>query len=515
VKDSESMAQLPLPEAGEGRVIKLPLPAGIGPRSQPQTPDQAESAPRHRGKLWYALFLPQLATLSEPHQERVLRQLAALVESVSSTVSFHPQALICEVRSSLRYFGGIEVIHDRLQSLITPALQDMELPNHFLYAASPTVTGSLLLARSGQNLLVYRKENLRSALGQLPTEVLQLNKEQNRRLYNMGVRKLRDIWRLPADGLHKRFGSDFIRLLNRALGTVAEPTHNYLPPPAFTSSYDLPYELENLDRLLPVADEMLAQLCDFLRQRDLSASHLVFSLLHERREASEIDMALRQASRCRDHLLLLLETHFGNLSLPAPVTGVRLHIKQFDAFMSESESLLLQDKAIPTTASNSLDQFMEQLQARLGGQTLKSINTIAEHCPEYACEELDYEQARKTRGTRKAGKIEAGGRSKQDVAKKLTLVTRQQQLPSALVADNPRPLWLLDDPVELTRRGSRLYYRKPVSLISGPERIETCWWTGADVNRDYYVAQESSGSRLWVYRERSGERRWYLHGFFA
>ncbi len=509
MKDSESMAQLPLPEAGEDRVIRLPLPASAGSQPYPQPPAPAEPTPRRQDRLWYALFLPQLAALSEPQQKRSLKRLAALMESVSSTVSFHPQALICEVRSSLKYFGGIEVIHDKLRALITPALQNMELADHFFYAASPTVTGSLLLARSGQNLLVYRKENLRSALGQLSTEVLQLNKEQNRRLYNMGVRKLRDIWRLPTDGLHKRFGSDFIRLLNRALGSVAEPTQNYLPPPAFTTSYDLPYELENLDRLLPVADEMLAQLCDFLRKRDLSANHLVFSLLHEKREASEIDMALRQPSRCRDHLLLLLETHFGNLSLPAPVIAVRLHIKQFDAFMSESESLLLEGKAALTASSNSLDQFMEQLQARLGGHTLKSINTIAEHCPEYACQELNYEEARRAR------KNQAGNRNKPDTEKKLTVVTRQQQIPSALVADNPRPLWLLDDPVELTLRGSRLYYRKPVCLISGPERIETCWWTGNDVRRDYYVAQESSGSRLWIFRERSGDRRWFLHGFFA
>jgi hypothetical protein len=33
-------------------------------------------------------------------QIQVLNELAGLVESVSSTVSFHPQALICEIRSS-------------------------------------------------------------------------------------------------------------------------------------------------------------------------------------------------------------------------------------------------------------------------------------------------------------------------------------------------------------------------------------------------------------------------------
>lgn len=495
MKDSESMAQLPLPEAGEGRVVKLPLPL------KDKRPDQQQqTTPRRRSSLWYALYLPQLTELNEAQQDRTLKKLAGLMESVSSTVSFHPQALICEIRSSLKYFGGIETIHEKLQKLISPALQEMELDERFFYAASPTVTGSLLLARAGKNQLVYQKENLRSALGQLSTEVLQLNKEQNRRLYNMGVRKIRDIWRLPTDGLHKRFGSDFIKLLNRALGTVAEPTKNYLPPPAFSTSYDLPYELENLDRLLPITDELIAQLCDFLKQRDLSASHLVFSLLHEKREATEIDMALRQSSRCRDHLLLLLETHFSSLSLPAPVTGVRLRVKQFDAFMSESESLLLEGKPAVTGSSSNLDQFMEQLQARLGGQTLKSINTIAEHCPEYACQELNYEDTRKQPGKS---------------SKRLTVVTRQDQIQSKLVTENPRPLWLLDKPIELSRRGSKLYYRKPISLISGPERIETCWWTGTDIRRDYYIAQETNGSRLWVYRERTDERNWFLHGFFA
>ena len=120
------------------------------------------------------------------------------MQSVSSTVSFHPQALICEIRSSLKYFAGIDVIHQKLQKLIEEQLQQWGLADNFFYAASPTVSGSLLLARSGNNVLVYRPENLRSALGQLSTDVLDLNKEQRRRLLNMGIRHLRDIWRLPS-----------------------------------------------------------------------------------------------------------------------------------------------------------------------------------------------------------------------------------------------------------------------------------------------------------------------------
>ena len=127
---------------------------------------------------------------------------------------------------------------------------------------------------------------------------------------------------------------------------------------------------------------------------------------------------------------------------------------------------------------------MEQLHARLGDDALKSINTIAEHCPEYATQQLNYED-------------------------------KKAQMSATGVTNNPRPFWLLDEPIQLTLKGSKLYHRQAITLISGPERIETYWWSGLDILRDYYIARERNGSRLWVFRERSGERNWFLHGYFS
>ncbi len=42
----------------------------------------------------------------------------------------------------------------------------------------------------------------------------------------------------------------------------------------------------------------------------------------------------------------------------------------------------------------------------------------------------------------------------------------------------PRPVWLLDEPLPLP---------KP-EILQGPERIESGWWDGKGVARDYYVA---------------------------
>jgi protein ImuB len=498
LKDPDSEAQLPLPciapESG-AQIIQLPArPKNLAKQRPSKTAtDEASAKPiakHNKSKsLWYALYLPQFRELDSAQQKKCLDQLAGHMQSVSSTVSFHPQALVCEIRSSLKYFAGIDVIHQKLQKLIEEQLQQWGLADNFFYAASPTVSGSLLLARSGNNVLVYRPENLRSALGQLSTDVLDLNKEQRRRLLNMGIRHLRDIWRLPSDGLRKRFGSNFVNQLNKALGKAAEPTQNYIPPPAFIASYDLPYEIENLDRLLPIADELLAQLCDFLRRRDLSTSSLVLSLFHEKRDSTKVNIGLRMASRSQQHLTLLLETHFDKLSIPAPAVAIKIEVKKFDAFFAKNDSLLQDEAPSPSSYSdNKLNQFMEQLQARLGENHVKSVSSAAQHCPEHASLQLDYKE-NPNRGGRAAISTE--------------------------VSANPRPLWLLQEPKQLNINKGRLFYRKPITIVSGPERIETHWWSGVDVCRDYYVAREHSGSRLWIYREKSGKRNWFLHGFFA
>ena len=108
--DSDSSAQISLP-AIPGRqgasIITLPVPA---PR-QPPAQRSDQTATSSRPALWYALYFPALVDLSDSNQQRALQKLAAVAEAISSTVSYHPQALICEVRSSLKYFGGLETIH--------------------------------------------------------------------------------------------------------------------------------------------------------------------------------------------------------------------------------------------------------------------------------------------------------------------------------------------------------------------------------------------------------------------
>jgi protein ImuB len=78
-----------------------------------------------------------------------------------------------------------------------------------------------------------------------------------------------------------------------------------------------------------------------------------------------------------------------------------------------------------------------------------------------------------------------------------------------------RPVWLLPVPRLLNERDGLPRRRGALRLLGAPERIETGWWDGGEVARDYYAAVDSRGARLWVFREREPPHRWFLHGVFG
>lgn len=77
-----------------------------------------------------------------------------------------------------------------------------------------------------------------------------------------------------------------------------------------------------------------------------------------------------------------------------------------------------------------------------------------------------------------------------------------------------RPTMLLSDPLPLHASDDELAWRQEsLRLVDGPVRH-------ADDSeiRDYFVAESSSGRRVWLYRTEDSDKtevRWHLHGFFS
>ncbi|MEN8129278.1 MAG: hypothetical protein ABFS45_03595, partial [Pseudomonadota bacterium] len=133
--------------------------------------------------------------------------------------------------------------------------------------------------------------------------------------------------------------------------------------------------------------------------------------------------------------------------------------------------------ASPECGELQWQQVLEQLQARLGRKALHNIHSVADHRPERAW-------------------------------------ARTANVNIPIPAFN-RPLWLLPRPQPLVLRNDHPWQGGPLSLLSGPERIEGGWWDGQDIRRDYYTTVASDGSRLWIFRDLRKGNAWYLHGYFG
>jgi protein ImuB len=72
---------------------------------------------------------------------------------------------------------------------------------------------------------------------------------------------------------------------------------------------------------------------------------------------------------------------------------------------------------------------------------------------------------------------------------------------TSIVPDGP--------PIALTLNGAH----QAVAESRGPERIETGWWRGPHLQRDYYRIVTDQGCRAWIYRDRT-TGTWFLHGWF-
>ncbi|MGH8112633.1 MAG: DNA polymerase Y family protein, partial [Rhodanobacteraceae bacterium] len=79
--------------------------------------------------------------------------------------------------------------------------------------------------------------------------------------------------------------------------------------------------------------------------------------------------------------------------------------------------------------------------------------------------------------------------------------------PDESIALPTRPTWLLPRPIPL---------RGPTpKVLAGPERLETGWWDGGDVRRDYYVLELATGQRAWAFSPPGERGPFMLHGWFA
>jgi protein ImuB len=380
-----------------------------------------------------------------------------------------PDGVLLEISGSLKLFGGLESLLERLRRGLA------EMGWSSVLAGAPTPRAAFWLAWVGKQKFIEESAELEPVLAALPLKVLRCNDETLAAFEAIGIHTLGELRALPREGVARRFGQGPLAELDRALGRLPDPRNFFAPPARFGAAIELPAEVTQAEALLFAARRLTVQLTGFLAARSGGVQRFVLRLRHRDKAATEIAIGLVAPSRDAEHFTLLLRERFTGLELAEPVREIALRAEDIVPLPGRNLGLALEQSKPP----GQWEHLVERLRARLGTEAVCGIASRAEHRPE------------------RAGVIANMGQ-------------KQLQLDFG-----ERPFWLLEFPRPLAEIGAVPSLEGPLELLVGPERIESGWWDGDDVARDYFVARMQNEALVWIYRERHGEGGWYLHGVFA
>jgi protein ImuB len=410
-------------------------------------------------------------------EEDALAQLATFALRFTPAVSVGDGALLAEIGASLRLFGGEAKLVGALADGVRERGFDARL------GLAPTPLAALAVARAGAPP-IGADEDLALRLAPLPLAHFDVGEAALATLAAAGVHTFGDASRLPRAGLARRFGRALVVALDRALGRVPDPRTPYVPPPAFAAKLELPSTVHDVAALAFAVHRLVQDLCAWLLARGLGATGLVLALSHERALVRRLDsprtearFALASPSRTPAHLSHVMRERLARLALPAPVAAIALATEAVAPLAGRTFALL------PGSEHEAPEvPLVDRLRARLGEDAVRLVVPQADHRPERAM--------------------------------RAPAVGHEVPPAPASMPEAPRPTWLLAQPRPL----AALLEAQPWVLREGPERIESGWWDGRDVRRDYFVAESPAGEIAWVYRDHrrgTDDGEWFLHGLFA
>lgn len=404
----------------------------------------------------------QLRIYDAALEERWLERQADAALRWTSRVCCAPSALLLEIQASERLFQGRHRLTDQIMGVLARE-QRCQM------AGAPTQEGALWLARVGLGRCVAGSE-FRQALAGLRLQQLPIPESESLALETLGLRQVREAWRLPRSGVRFRF-PQFSQLLGRALGEVPEVRAAHKAAPRFEYQLNPEWPLTDQHQVLHALDVLLEQMEQALKQHALQVRvlHLCLRMRHQDARWFRVESVQPQAQALSWGALW--REQLRDLVLPQAVQHLRLRAEEASPLGIEARDWF--------GGRAQRCALVDLLRARLPAH-VHGVRCAPDHRPERA---WAYDS------------------------------------PPACDSDIPRaprrPLWLLPAPVRLDLlQGRPCRHGVGLKLQSGPERIQSGWWDGADIARDYFVAEDASGGVLWVFRE-CVQKRWFLHGIFA
>jgi len=395
-------------------------------------------------------------------EENKLLEIAHRLYMVTADIAlFQPSGLQLRVSNMLTLYDGL----DSYWQAIKTSLDPLNIEYHFATGFSPY--SAQLMAKAQLNQIYSNKTRIEKQLKSYSLEATELPSKTIEKLNRVGIHYLGTLLALDISEIARRFDIELVNYIGQITGRFKHPIEFYSPPEIFTCYLDLLYEIENLQWLKKPLQTLFVQLEYFLKIRDLIAYELTLTL--HPRESDHDKQPLTFTSRQGDYLAdkwhELSQLTLESTTLHSPIIGLTLLANQVAQRQGNEHDLFDGQKG-----NTSSLELISRLQAKLGKESVRGIKLTSDPRPEKTtqlCQPLEKHRIH-------------------------------------LYPKQIRPSLLLPIPLPLQER---------VSIIQGPERLATGWWDAKEVIRDYFVAKNTKGKILWIFR--TPKKQWFIHGVFS
>ncbi len=455
---------------------------------------------------------------------------------------FGPSSLLMDVTGLGHLFGGLESLAKQLQTFCG---QLGYLTNVAIADTTGLAWGAAHFcgAEDDHPLIVPPRDE--SVMRLLPVLALRLSAESTWILLKLGIETIGQLLQIERVQLRARLGTDLLKRLDQMSGKIDEPIVACQRDAEFRAEKILDYPTSHRETIEVVVSRLVDRLCQEMKTQQLGGLQWVVRLVEQKigttvRRPVELRLNLFQPTSDKSHVMPLVAMQLEQALLPKKSSVGKRRAKRHRRTAIEVQCIAVEvitcvrqvarqrhlfDET-PGLNKEALAALINRLSSRLG-----VANVVSPTLRKGAQPEWSY---------RLRPLVDPAA-----VKKHLQKVVTPRRSPSPAFSHVlGRPLKLIQPPVPvevkrksqiLTRRVSEATttekeeaFLKPISIsVSshinrtvqairqswGPERIETGWWRGVMVRRDYWRILTEKGQQFWVFCDLKTQQ-WFLHGEF-
>ncbi|MES2649666.1 MAG: DNA polymerase Y family protein [Bacteroidota bacterium] len=398
-----------------------------------------------------------------------------------------PEGLIIDATGCSHLWGGeakyLSTIQERLK----------QLGYTIRIAIANTIGMAWAAAHFAHDRSIIEPGEQKTAMLSLPPAALRLEMDMLERFQKLGLYQLKDIVKMPASVLRRRFGDYFLQRVNQALGKEEEYFEPLVPFKIYQERLPCLEPIVTATGIEIAVQRLLELLCHRLQQEELGLRTAIFCCYRVDGKVEKIEIGTSRPSHNHFHLFKLFENHLGQIE---PAMGIELFTLEAQKL---EDAAPVQIKLWENTGGlehSDLSELLDRIAGKIGSNNIKRYLPAEHYWPERSYKPTDSLQEKPATfwQTHKLRPI--------------------QLLPTPEKIEVTAPI--PDYPPMLFRHKNEVH---KIAKADGPERIEQEWWIEDGEHRDYYCVEDEKGQRFWLFRlgHYTGDKshQWFLHGYFA